>query len=252
MISYNSPTLNNDQLFNQLKGLKFFTSVIFHDVWKAYLSYAKDRNRVIGEPKLRIRDGEINVMGIRNNPEISFNLGSEYNNDILVIEYTKSQTHLFYVYKVTMDPKNKKHKIAHLLEQVAASYLVRPHVWQPGRTALCQDRNNVIVARTDEFGAIITDYKEHKGIFGINIHDAGSFTNSSLGCTVLEKDSEENNFHWKNSFKPLVSTIINKDEVDYSVINKAALFEFIKSVQLKVSPNKSFLDIVCFRAPNVY
>lgn len=250
MVVFHSPNLKGNPLFDRLKSVNLFTSIVFHKVWKDYLELAKAKNRVIGEPKLRLSDGEINVMGIRNNLEISFNENDNFYNDILVIEQTVKQAHLFYVFKVTMDPKGKKFKISHLLEGVYASYTaLRPHKYVPGRTAIVQDRDNVIVARTDSTGAILNDFKEHKGLFGINIHDSGDYINSSLGCTVLEDDSIENDNHFENHFKPLIKGISNKEEIDYMVINKDAVIELARSAVYKSTPSETFLDKICFRAP---
>jgi len=250
MIAFYSPSLKDNILFNKLKDLKFFTSISFHQIWRDYLTLARDRGRVIGEPKLRLGDKEINVMGIRNNPEIGFNDKDSFYNDILVIEQTEKEAHLFYVFKVTMDPKSRLPKISHLLEQVAASYTaLRPHKYVPGRTAIVQDRDNVIVARTDSTGVIINDYKEQKGLFGINIHDSGGYLNSSMGCTVLEGDSNENDNQFKKHFKPLIESSSNKEEIDYMVINKDAVIELARSAAYKATPSRSFLDKICFRAP---
>jgi hypothetical protein len=250
MIVFNSA--NNDTL-NNLKKLNFFTSVVFHKVWRDYLTYAKDRGRVIGEPKLRLNEKEINVMGIRNNEEISFNDSDNFYNDLLVIEQTIAQSHVFYIFKVTMDPKSKKNKIAHLLEGVYASYTaLRPHKWVPGRTAIVQDRDKVLVARTDSTGEIIKEFKAQKGLFGINIHDSAGYINTSLGCTILERDLKENKFHWKEHFKPLIQEISNKEEIDYVVINKSVALEMARSAAYDTKPSRSILDHISFRAPFIF
>lgn len=250
MIAFNSPNLKDDVCFNKLKNLKFFTSVYFNQIWRDYLKLARDRGRVIGEPKFRVGDKEINVMGIRNNPEISFNDDKNFYNDILVIEQIDKGASLFYVFKVTMDPKSKKEKISHLLEGVYASYnALRPHKYVPGRTAIVQDRGPVIVARTDSSGKIIQGYKEQKGLFGINIHDSGGYLNSSMGCTVLEGDSVSNDSQFKNHFKPLILDISNKQEIDYMVINKDAVIELARSAAYQATPSRTLLDRICFRAP---
>jgi len=250
MVAFVSPTLLNEEgsLYKTLREYKFFTSPVFHGVWRKYLTIARDRDRVIGKPRLRLDEMSVNVMGIRNNQEIAFN-DDQYCNDLLVIEQTQGISHLFYVFKVTMDPKAKRNKIAHLLEGVYASYKVRPHRWQPGRTAICQGPNDVLVGRTDITGKIIKTYKKQKGIFGINIHDAAGYRNSSLGCTVLEPDSKENDWHWKNHFKSLVKSISNKDLIDYVVINKDVAIKLAHSIWQRQNISKSFLDKIMFRAP---
>jgi hypothetical protein len=251
MTVFVSPTLleeKEESLYKTLNKHKFFTSLVFHEVWRKYLIIAQNRNRVIGKPFLHLDDMSVNVMGIRNNQEIAFN-DEQYCNDLLIIEQTQNKAHLFYVFKVTMDPKAKRSKIAHLLEGVFASYKVRPHRWQPGRTAICQGPNDVLIARTDTDGNIIKTYSKQKGIFGINIHNAAGYRNSSLGCTVLEPDSEKNDWHWKNHFKLLVKSISNKELIDYVVINKDVAIQLARSIQQRQLISMSFLDRIMFRAP---
>lgn len=250
MITFYSPNIKDTGTFKQLKSLNFFTPVNFHKVWREYLKFATDRNRVIGTPVLRFGEGEINVMGIRNNPEVSFNDEYNFYNDLLIIEHTINLLQEFYVFKVTMDPKGKSNNIAHLLEGVYASYTaLRPHKYMPGRTAIVQDKDSVLVARTNSTGDIIKGMSEHEGLFGINIHDSGGYTNSSMGCTVLESDSSENNYHWKDHFKPLIKSITNKEDIDYVVINKNAIIELARSVAYSATSSRSILDKICFRAP---
>lgn len=251
MVAFVSPTLlkeSGDTLYKKLKKYNFFTSMVFHEVWRRYKLICRDRYRMIGIPKLQLDDMSVNLMGIRNNEEIAFN-DDEYCNDLLIIEQTQKGSHLFYVFKVTMDPKSKKHKIAHLLEGFYASYRVRPHRWQPGRTAICQGPNDVFVARTRTDGTIIDTYSKHRGIFGINIHNAAGYKNSSLGCTVLEPDSEENNWHWRDHFKPLVKSISNKKLISYAVINQKAALELARAAQFNKKPSLSLMDRIMFRAP---
>lgn len=250
MIAFSSPTIDKskDSLYSILRGYGFFTSTVFHEVWRKYHRICKDRGRVIGSPYLRLDDMSVNVMGIRNNQEIAFN-DEEYCNDLLVIEQTQGTAHIFYVFDVTMDPKSKKNKIAHLLEGLYSSYRVRPHRWQPGRTAICQGPNDVFVARTDSTGKVLKTYVKQKGIFGINIHDAAGYRNSSLGCTVLEPDSDKNKHHYKEHFKPLVESISNKDLIDYAVINKDVALELAKNVYERTNISMTFLDKLLFRTP---
>jgi len=253
MITFHSPSIKDTGTFKQLKDLNFFTSLNFNKVWREYLKFATDRNRVIGDPVLRFGEGEINVMGIRNNPEVSFNDEYNFYNDLLIIEHTIKASQEFYIFKATMDPKGKSNNIAHLLEGVYASYTsLRPHKYMPGRTAIVQDKDSVLVTRTNSNGDIIKGMSEHEGLFGINIHDSGGYTNSSMGCTVLEKDSSENNFHWEKFFKPLIKTITNKADIDYIVINKDAVIELARSAAYSATSSRSILDKICFRIPFKY
>lgn len=233
MISFVTPSLKTNPTYLKLLNENFFEFENFKSCWESYLELAKSKNRVIGNPTFRLGVQEINVMGIRNNPEISFNETQYFYNDILVIQFLNIIEEVeFYVYQVTMDPKGKQYKIAHLLEGVYGSYKAnRPHKWIPGRDAITQDRNSVYVARTDSEGTVIIS--KHEGTFGINIHDSDKYWNSSLGCTVLPRDSAENGFHYKNSFKPLLKQVSNKESVDYCVVNKDAVFEILESIKHK-------------------
>lgn len=227
MIIFNSPNLVSNDIFDELKNKNFFNWKTFKEVWELYLNLAKMKNRVVGIPKFRMGENEINVMSIRNNKEIFFNESQYFYNDLLIIHLNPIN---FYVFKVTTDPKGKVNKIAHLLEGIYASYKAnRPHRWVPGRTAIVQDRDVVLVARTDLSGNITIN--EHKGFFGINIHDSDKYLNSSMGCTVLERDSVQNDFHFKNHFKPLIKSIANKESIDYCLINIMSLREILNSIQ---------------------
>lgn len=230
MISFIAPNLVNDPNFNELKTLDLFYSVRFKLVWETYRDLAKSRARMIGKPSYRLGAKEINVMSIRMNPEISFNEKQFFYNDLLIIQIHASDE--FFIFKVTTDPKGKVHKIAHLLEGIYASYKAnRPHRWVPGRTAIVQDRDSVIIARTDSKGN--TTIKENTGAFGINIHDSDKYLNSSMGCTVLEPDSIENDFQFKKHFKPLILDISNKLSIDYAIINIVSIKSILESIRLE-------------------
>lgn len=204
-----------------LHRLNAFTPDTLEFIFNNYLDYCKGKDRVVGSPEWRKGDREINVIGIRCNSEISFNLAGEtFHNDILVVvKYAVSSPIEIKLYCVTMDPKGKSDNIAHLLEGVYASYTaLRPHKFMPGRTAIVQDRNKVLVARTDSAGNVKGVGKEG-GFFGINIHDSGGYQNSSMGCTVFEKDSASNRWQYEESFKPSLQSCSNKKTIDYCVIN---------------------------------
>jgi len=247
MISFCAPNLLNNPDYQELNSLNLFITPIFKLVWDNYLIIAKTKQRVIGKPSFRLGTQEINVMGIRRNPEVSFNEKDYFYNDILIIQMSYSDE--FYIFKVTMDPKGKVNKIAHLLEGIYASYnTLRPHRWVPGRTAIVQDRDAVIVARTDSTGKVII--KEKSGIFGINIHDSDKYLNSSMGCTVLEPESALNQYQFAQHFKPLIKSIFNKDSVDYTVINIDLLKSILKSVKDKIEIPTSIFKMA-FNANNI-
>lgn len=220
------PPRNSFDKFKILEKINAYSienlKIVFHN----YLDLCKQNGRVIGNPMWREGINQINVIGIRSNPEISFNLPGEtyYNDLLLIIDYGIIPN--VYFFSVTMDPRGKSKNIAHLLEGIYASYTaLRPHKYIMGRTALVQDRDAVLVARTDAQGNVISA-KPERGWFGINVHDSGGYQNSSLGCTVLEPDSIENNFQFANIFKPILLGCSNKAEIDYCVIN----FDTFKSL----------------------
>lgn len=223
MIKYFSKNLESFPFFLKLKNeLKLFDPINFRIFWDNYITYCKGMKRAVGDVSFREDIGAINVMGIKRDPEISFNLGDAFYNDVLVVAQNvmidaATKDIDFYIYKVTMDPKDKKDKIAHLLLGMYNSYVRRPHRWIPTRTALCQDKDVVFIARTDSKGNVINAVP-YKGSFSINIHDADKYINSSIGCTVLEKDSKDNGFHYKNSYKPLLRSLsVNTKDVVYAV-----------------------------------
>ena len=228
MIRFISSNLQNSPLFLKLQNeLHVFNILNFKTYWDSYGEYCAKVKRTVGTITFREEENAINVMGIKKDPEISFNLENIFYNDILivsqnVIDDSGKKDLDFYIYKVTMDPKGKKDKVAHLLLQMSNSYVIRPHRWIPTRTAICQDKNDVLIARTDSNGNVI-NANPYKGFFGINIHDSDKWTNSSLGCTVLEKDSLANGFHYKNSFKPLLKTVTNNKDIVYAVSSLNAL-----------------------------
>ena len=219
MLKYYSSNIESSPLFLNVKNrLELFDNNNFKTVWRLYMKYCDAFKRTIGDVSFNKDIGAINVMGIKRDPEIHFNLPGAFYNDLLVVSKNTINGPEFYVYKVTMDPKAKKHKIAHLLLGMYDSYKVRPHRWISTRPAICQDRNDVLIARTDIRGNII-NATPYNGLFGINIHDSDRFVNTSLGCTVLERDSDANGHHYEKSYKPLLKSISNKNKIVYAVAN---------------------------------
>lgn len=255
MISFRSSNLRSFPLFLKLQNtINLFDPPTFRRYWDLYGSYCKKFKRTTGNIYFREEEGAINVIGVKRDPEVSFNLGDAFYNDILII----SQNFInalgkkdldFYIYKVTMDPKDKSDKIAHLLLQMSNSYVIRPHRWVPSRIAICQDKDSVIIARTDSRGNVINT-TPYNGFFGINIHDSGKWVNSSIGCTVLEKDSPDNGFHYKESFKPLLQTVTNTKDIVYAVSCISALENLytmetkgVVDKELKVSQSFKVLEV---------
>lgn len=239
MLVFSTPTIDQKKLDFLVKS-NFFNIAFFQKVWESYLLIAKAQDRVVGIPEFRTQLDEINVVGIRYNSEMSFNLpGETYYNDILIINKRSLDNKNFWAFQVTMDPKGKINKIAHILEGVYASYKAnRPHRWQPGRTAIVQDKDKIKIARTKTDGSV--EIKDSKGFFGINIHDSSKYQNSSIGCTVLAPDSESTKFHFKDVFKPLIKSILNKESIDYMVINHEVLIDILNQLN---NPIKVFGDL---------
>lgn len=138
-----------------------------------------------GDTDFREDEGTINVFVIRRNPEIAFNDPDKfYNDDSVIIENRPNDSYRPYEFRVTAEPYGRKNKIAHLCEGAYNSYVVRNHRWIPGRTALCQDGDEVKVMRTNAKGHFIN---YDRGFFGINFHDKngwGNMVNTSLGCII--------------------------------------------------------------------
>lgn len=242
MIVYEDKNLLNDASYNILKKLGFFESLIIRKFWYQYLEEARLNERVIGSPKFREERDNLNPICIRMNKEISFNIGEYFYNDILIVYKSIGAFAIgeLYIYKVTADPKGKKDNIAHLLEGVYDSYVIRNHAWTPGRIAFGQDRNEVMVGRTDVDGNL-KRLEPYFGFFGINVHDSSKYQNSSLGCTVLQPDKEENNFHFEKSYKPLLKSATNKNEVSYLITNYMTVHNFLlKDFTTKDLKNKPF------------
>lgn len=237
MIKYVDANLEKTNvIFRILQGMAFFNPQIIKSFWDYYIKIATNAKRIIGSPDYNNEVNQLNVLCIRNNTEISFNTKEFFYNDILIVMRNGIDKFLdeIYIYKVTADPRGVRDNIAHLLEGIYDSYVIRNHSWMPGRTAFCQDRNEVLVARTDSKGNI-KRAEPYKGFFGINIHDSSIYQNSSLGCTVLEPDSRENNFHFENSFKPLLLENRNQKRIVYLVTNNLVVSRFLLGKHIYVN-----------------
>lgn len=166
------------------------------------------------------KKNNIIVFVIRCNERISFN-DKERNNDLLVIaEYISEDNFNVYTFNVTADPKAQNPNIAHLIEQIYTGN-IRPHRWIAGRLAICSDKG-CWYRRTDSKGK---PYDAKFGQIGINIHDTGGYFNSSLGCIILESDSE-----YKNVFKPLLKRCTNSNNIPVVVINQDYFKEELKVI----------------------
>ena len=207
---------------------------VFKMVWlhlrKEYIA----KGLVTGKPLFALAPNTINVMGIRSNSEISFNLGEEFNNDkLLIYENTSHGSVRMWDFDVTMDPKDKKKEIAHLLKGIYATFVVRAHKWVKGRDALCSDiPPGVRFSRTDQYGNVTGTYTDR---IGINIHNNNGFRNSSLGCTIL---ADEDAF--KTKFRPLILRCKNQSPITYLVTD---IWDLNRIINEKITINDIYPPI---------
>ncbi len=184
-----------------------------------------------GNPRFLEDQGTINVVTIRNNAENSFNSSSLwYNDDSYIIENRPNDSYLLHHYKVTADPCAPKNKIAHLCEGAYESYVVRPHRWMLGRTALCQDAGEVRIFRTAISGEIL--FWEW-GFFGINYHNQGGYSNSSLACTIYPDAHHSEIKYTLTNSKP-VHKKLTSGKYSYFLINKKTLERILNELNISI------------------
>ena len=176
-------------------------------------------------------DYDVNVIGVRNAAT-----GDEITNkfdDCITLSYKVDGEWKFNCWKCTTDPG--KYWAEHLLNkdgvailkegQYRGSHKIRKH--QGKYDALCQ-KGPVKVYRDknmdDEYDLI--EENVHEGIYGINIHKAGSWKSGSVqvdkwsaGCQVFSKEDDFYDFmnvmykardRWSNSF---TYTLINSNDI---------------------------------------
>lgn len=239
-------------------GGAYYTPTIFRLLWEKLRDKYASENFKYGEKEYQFRrisgstpsfptePNTITLIGIRNNEEISFNDTLTYNDDLIVYENTSSGEVRLWRFPCTTDPKSKKDNIGHLIKGVWASYIVGNHRHQPGRTALRQDANTVVVARTNKNGEIS---KVERGHFGTNIHNKNGFFNSSLGCTILEND-----INYDQKFKPILKrvkdqttiTYILTDRVDVSAVLGLINVESIKPRPIEIIQSENKKEKILF------
>jgi hypothetical protein len=216
-------TILNDLSYGQLKTL-----------FAKHLLWSKENNRIAGLPKWWDEPGTINIIGIRSNTEADFNFG-KYNDFLIVLINKTLDRYNQVLMPVTVDPNRTKDGIAHLRQGVWNSYVVRPHKWASRtfpaigtiqRWAVCQDLNVVEVCRTDGKGKIKLTETGH---FGINIHDNGGYVDSSIACTVIQKDSD-----YLEKFLPMLYDLdtekkvpVNHNNLTYCLINHVQLEAYL-------------------------
>jgi len=214
-----------------LKDLKYSK---LQSIFEKHLEWSKNNKRTIGKPRWRVEDMTLNVIGVRCNSESDFNFG-KYNDYLILVLNKSSEDFTKVVMTVTVDPNRNKDGIAHLRQGVWNSYVVRPHRWayrnfpkngRQYRWAICQDKNEVEIVRTDGNGGII---RSVRGFFGINIHDTGGYSDSSLGCTVIKSDSS-----YENLFLPCIYDIkgkeyvpANRNDITYCLINEQQFLKYL-------------------------
>jgi hypothetical protein len=176
-------------------------------------------------------DYDVNVIGVRNAAT-----GDEITNkfdDCITLSYKVDGEWKFNCWKCTTDPG--KYWAEHLLNkdgvailkegQYRGSHKIRKH--QGKYDALCQ-KGPVKVYRDknmdDEYDLI--EENVHEGVYGINIHKAGSWKSGSVqvdkwsaGCQVFSKEDDFYDFmnvmykardRWSNSF---TYTLINSNDI---------------------------------------
>lgn len=206
------------------------------NIFMAHLKWALENKRYSGEPVWYDAEGTLNVIGIRCNTEADFNFGKY--NDFLILVYNKPlDKYDQEIINVTVDPGRNKENIAHLRQGVWDSYVIRPHRHDTryfaelsktiARWAICQDQNTVMVARTNGKGTVI---ENETGRFGINIHDSGGYRDSSLGCTVIQKDSDylEKLLPYLYDLKAEKKVPINAGNITYCLINHSQLEKYVE------------------------
>lgn len=222
----------------------------YRKLFNTHLLWAKENNRVTGDPKWFDEPFTLNVIGIRCNSEADFNFG-KYNDFLILILNKPDDRYDQAIIPVTVDPNRNKDGIAHLRQGVWNSYVIRPHKWESRtfsevgtiyRWAICQDKDVVEVIRTDGKGNII---KADRGMFGINIHDSGGYYDSSLGCTVIKNDN-----HYLKLFLPYIYDLklkkkvpLNYDNLTYCLINHVNFEKYLESKILREEYSENSLGI---------
>ena len=143
---------------------------------------------------------DVNIVGIRNNaPSIADKVTNVFD-DHITISYKDSLGNWnFFCWNATTDPGKKGVQQFHNAKGVArlvpgqyrATWMIDKH--QGKYDALCQRLGEVTVWRDGNRDMTFDEVKTDKGIFGINIHKAGTDStwveNWSEGCQVLKKVS---------------------------------------------------------------
>jgi len=146
----------------------------------------------------------LNIVGVRNS-DTQGKVTNKFD-DCLTISYNVDGVEKFHCFKATTDPGShwernllNKDGVAILVPgQYRGSHKIRKH--QGKYEALCQQKEVKVYRDNNKDGVYDTlEENIHEGIFGINIHKAGSRINGSTqidkwsaGCQVFSKESDFN------------------------------------------------------------
>ena len=146
---------------------------------------------------------DVNIVGIRNNaPSVADKVTNVFD-DFITLSFKENGVWKFYIWPATTDPGTKgiletknKSGIARLVEgQYRGSHTIRLH---QGKYEALGQAKNVKVYRDANRDMKYDETKIQEGIFGINIHKAGSdstYVNDwSEGCQVFKKTKDFDEF----------------------------------------------------------
>ena len=148
---------------------------------------------------------DVNVVGVRNNSPAVYKKVTNVFDDWLTVTFKDSLGNWnFFCWNATTDPGKKGVQQYHNAKGVArlvpgqyrATWMVDKH--QGKYDALCQRLGEVTVWRDGNKDLVFDEIKKDTGIFGINIHKAGTDStwveNWSEGCQVFKRVKDFNEF----------------------------------------------------------
>ena len=164
------------------------------------------------------KDLMLNIIGVRNS-----STGQKVTNlfdDHLTLTYTVDGVEHFHCWPATTDPGTKgvmkfgnKAGVARLVEgQYIDSHIIRLHA---GKYEALGQNKPVKVYRDADRNMVYAEDKTQEGLFGINIHKAGSDStfveNWSEGCQVFQKNMD---------YEKIIKLCKNQKSVSYCLINE--------------------------------
>ena len=148
---------------------------------------------------------DVNVVGVRNNSPAVYKKVTNVFDDWLTVTFKDSLGNWnFFCWNATTDPGKKGVQQYHNAKGVArlvpgqyrSAWMVDKH--QGKYDALCQRLGEVTVWRDGNKDLVFDEIKKDTGIFGINIHKAGTDStwveNWSEGCQVFKRVKDFNEF----------------------------------------------------------